>query len=195
MLLGLSVVKLTSRPLDSAVSQLVVDALGNTTIQYGPVPAEQAAPTEYCAWRGRRIRGEVHDENAWAMGSVAGHAGLFGKATAMVNLGKIWLADIQGANRLLPQWLAVEATRLQAKDGPVRRGLGWAVWSPDSDSPSQPLSRQAFGHTGFTGTSLYVDPERELVVACLTNEVYKGRKERRIGYFRVELHKRVVEAL
>jgi CubicO group peptidase (beta-lactamase class C family) len=195
MLLGLAIATLTARPLDAAVGRLVLDPLGNPAIPFGPVPAAQAAPTEYCAWRGRRIRGEVHDENAWAMGGVAGHAGLFGTAAAVASLGQAWLADCQGANRLLPQWLAAEATGLQAEDGVVRRGLGWAAWSPDPDSASHPLSRRTFGHTGFTGTSLYVDPERELVIACLTNEVYKGRQARQIGRLRVALHERVVEAL
>lgn len=195
MLLGQAITQLTTYPLDAVINQLVFIALGNPAIQYGPVPAGQAAPTEYCSWRARRMHGEVHDENAWALGGVAGHAGLFGTAAAVASFGQAWLADLQGANRLLPPWLAAQATGLQAQDGVVRRGLGWAFWSPDPDSPGSPLSRRSFGHTGFTGTSLYVDPERELVVACLTNEVYHGRKERRIGSFRVELHKRVVEAL
>ena len=130
---------------------------------------------------------------AWAGGPA--HAGLFGTAAAVARFGQAWLADCQGANCLLPLWLAREATSLQAEDGVLRRGLGWAVWSPDPDSAGHPLSRRAFGHTGFTGTSLYVDPQRELVVACLTNEIYKGRKQRKIGRFRVELHRRVVEAL
>jgi serine-type D-Ala-D-Ala carboxypeptidase len=195
MLLGQAIAQLTTHPLDAAINQLVFAALPNPAIQYGPVPAGQAAPTEYCDWRSRRMRGEVHDENAWALGGVAGHAGLFGTAAAVASFGQTWLADLQGANRLLPQWLAAQATGLQAEDGVVRRGLGWAAWSPDPDSPGHPLSRRSFGHTGFTGTSLYVDPERELVVACLTNEVSHGRNERRIGSFRVELHKRVVEAL
>lgn len=207
MLLGLAISRLMALPLNLAVARLVFDRLGNPAMRFGPVPAAQAAPTEACAWRGRRIQGEVHDENAWALGGAdtagagaAGHAGLFGTAAAVASLGQAWaaetsLADCQGENQLLPQWLAAEATSLQAEDGPVRRGLGWALWSPDPDSAGYPLSKRTFGHTGFTGTSLYVDPERELVIACLTNEVYRGRQERKIGPFRVALHERVVAAL
>jgi CubicO group peptidase (beta-lactamase class C family) len=195
MLLGRSIAQLTHKPLDSAVRQLVLEVLGDLPIQYGPAPAEHTAPTEICNWRNRRIHGEVHDENAWATGGVDGHAGLFSTAAALACFGQAWLADCVGMNQFLPQGLAVEATQLQAEYGAVRRGLGWVVWSPDPESPSHPLSRRAFGHTGFTGTSLFMDPARELVIACLTNEVYNGRKKRKISNFRVELHKRVVEAL
>jgi CubicO group peptidase (beta-lactamase class C family) len=179
------------RPLTSIIQSLVLDPLRLATIQFGPVAPECAAPTEFCQWRQRRIRGEVHDENAWALGGVAAHAGLFGPAAAVAGLGQVWLDILQGRSDFLPRSLAQEAVQLQVEDGPVRRGLGWALWSPSPESPSHPLSRSSFGHTGFTGTSLYIDPERELVVACLTNEVYNGRADRSIGPFRVRLHEEI----
>jgi CubicO group peptidase (beta-lactamase class C family) len=135
--------------------------------------------------------GEVHDENAFALGGVAAHAGLFGTADDVASLGQVWLDVLQGRSDFLPRDLAQEAVQLQAEDGDVRRGLGWALWSPLPESASHPLSRSSFGHTGFTGTSLYIDPERELVIACLTNEVYNGRIDRGIGAFRVRLHKEI----
>jgi CubicO group peptidase (beta-lactamase class C family) len=117
---------------------------------------------------------------------------LFGTANDVAALGQAWLDVLQGSSDFLPRTLAQEAVHLQAEDGNVRRGLGWALWSPSTGSTSQPLSRTSFGHTGFTGTSLYIDPERELVIACLTNEVYNGRVDRGIGPFRVKLHQEVV---
>jgi CubicO group peptidase (beta-lactamase class C family) len=122
---------------------------------------------------------------------VAAHAGLFGTAAAVAGLGQAWLDVLLGHSDFLPRSLAQEATNLQAEDGLVRRGLGWALWSSLPESASYPLSRSSFGHTGFTGTSLYIDPERELVVACLTNEVYNGRADRSIGPFRVRLHEEI----
>jgi len=84
-----------------------------------------------------------------------------------------------------------EMTRLQAQDGLTRRGLGWALWSPDPQASAYPLSERAYGHTGFTGTSLWVDPARALVVALLTNRVYYGRDAAGITALRPALHKAV----
>ena len=75
----------------------------------------------------------------------------------------------------------------------LRRGLGFALWSADPEASSNPFSPRAFGHTGFTGTCLWVDPERDLVVAFLTNEVYHGREGRGIGPLRVTLHRLIVQ--
>jgi CubicO group peptidase (beta-lactamase class C family) len=90
-------------------------------------------------------------------------------------------------------------TRLQAEDATTRRGLGFALWSPDPESSGNPFSERAFGHTGFTGTSLWIDPARDLVVACCTNRVYYGRDagatlEFQVA-FRVALHRAIVEAI
>jgi CubicO group peptidase (beta-lactamase class C family) len=195
IVLGWAMELLAERPLADIIQSHVLEPLGLAAVHFGPVPSERAAPTEYCQWRQRRIRGEVHDENAWALGGVAAHAGLFGTAAAVAGLGQAWLDVLQGHSDFLLRPLAQEAVQLQAEDGPVRRGLGWALWSPSPESASRPLSRSSFGHTGFTGTSLYVDPERELVITCLTNEVYHGRADRRIGEFRVRLHEEVIEEL
>jgi CubicO group peptidase (beta-lactamase class C family) len=197
ILLGWAIEQLTDQRLDQALTQLVLTPLHLSSLSpqssvlitsFGPLPPSQTAPTEYCPWRGRRMQGEVHDENAWAMGGIAGHAGLFGPASAVATLGQIWLDTLNGLSPFLPQPLAREATSRQAEAGAVRRGLGWALWSPDPDSPSYPLSASAFGHTGFTGVSLYIDPERQLVIACLTNDVYCGREKRSISSFRLALH-------
>jgi CubicO group peptidase (beta-lactamase class C family) len=201
ILLGWAIEQLTGERLDRALREWVLSPLDLTGIQYRPlretrndeaIDNEQCAPTEYCGWRGRRIQGEVHDENAWAIGGIAGHAGLFGSAAAVADLGQAWLASLNGTSDFLPQWLAQEATRQQAATDTVRRGLGWALWSADLAAAIYPLSRESFGHSGFTGTSLHIDPQRQLVISCLTNEVYFGRHNRTIASFRLALNELIV---
>jgi len=195
ILLAWALEQAAGQPLAAAIARLVTEPLRQDTTAYGPITPERTVPTEFCRWRGRRIRGEVHDENAYSLDGVAGHAGLFAAVGDVAELGQAWLDVLQGQSDFLPVELAREAIRLQAEDGPVRRGLGWALWSPSPESASHPLSQEAFGHTGFTGTSLYIDPARELVIACLTNEVYNGRENRLIGAFRLALHETVCEEI
>lgn len=191
MLLGFALEKLVGDPLDQIVHRCVTDPLGLTTVGYGPIPFESAAATEFSPHRNRRMRGEVHDENAWSLGGVAGHAGLFGSAEDLACFGEMYRRQ---GDPLLSSELVAEMTSLQAQEGAVRRGLGFALWSPDPEASSNPLSRSAFGHLGFTGTSLWIDPEREAVIACLTNRVYYGRdKGRAMDAFRVMLHRTVCE--
>jgi CubicO group peptidase (beta-lactamase class C family) len=95
---------------------------------------------------------------------------------------------------LRPETIA-EMTRLQAQFGDVRRGLGFALWSSDSEASSNPFSPATFGHTGFTGTCLWIDPTRDVVVALLTNEVYNGRENRGIADLRVRVHRAIVESV
>lgn len=133
-------------------------------------------PTELdSGWRKRRVWGEVHDENACGVGKVAGHAGLFAPAHKVALLGIRWL---KSAEMLTPH-LHRQATREHARTGDERRGLGWMIKSPVNSSAGERFSPDSYGHTGFTGTSLWIDPERELVVALLTNRVYYGRE--RVG--------------
>lgn len=190
MLLGWAIEAASGQRLDEAIDTLVLAPLGLCELRWGPVPPEGTVPTEFCDWRERRMRGEVHDENAWALHGIAGHAGLFGAAAAVAAFGQAWLDALRGARgALLPASIAQEAVSLQAADGSLRRGLGWALWSPDRDSVTHALSQRSFGHTGFTGTSLYVDPERDLVIACLTNHVFAGRETMgAIQPFRRALH-------
>ncbi len=200
ILLGWAIEALTGQPLDRALQALVLTPLGLTATGYrrrghaAPLAAGEVAATELCPWRGRRLRGEVHDENAWHLDGVAGHAGVFSTASDVAAFGQAWLDALRGqgplAARLGPE-LARQAVRLQAQAGPVRRGLGWALWSPAPRSVSNPLGPRAFGHTGFTGTSLFVDPDCDLVIAALTNRVYFGRRETAtaITDWRLALHR------
>ncbi|NPA90153.1 MAG: beta-lactamase family protein [Chloroflexi bacterium] len=200
ILLGWAVEALTGLPLDRAIQERVADPLGLTTLAYRPVGRTRFQPniaaTEVCAFRGRRMWGEVHDENAWALGGIAGHAGLFATVRDVAAFGQAWL-DRLGDRGTLPisGHLARQAVREQARENEVRRGWGWALRAPVPEGFTYPLGEQAFGHTGFTGTSLYIDPEREVVIAALTNRVYFGRDPQGITAWRRALHEEVSKGL
>jgi len=198
ILLGMAVEALTGEPLDRAVSRLVLEPCGLAATSYIQSEAKSAqdealcAPTEFCKWRGRRIAAEVHDENAWRLGGVSAHAGIFSTALDIASFGQTFLYS---ENTLLLPATITEMTRLQAACGSSRRGLGFALWSPDPEASSNPFSQAVFGHTGFTGTSLWIDPLRELVVAFLTNDVYYGRESRGIGALRVQIHRAIIQEI
>jgi CubicO group peptidase (beta-lactamase class C family) len=193
ILLGVAVSRLTGSPLDETIYQRVTQPLGLRAHFQPAAPLQSPkniAPTEFCKWRGRRIVGEVHDESAWRLGGVAGHAGMFAHAGDVAAFGQSFLDAA-----LLRRETIAEMTRLQAEFNDVRRGLGFALWSPDPEASSNPFSPSTFGHTGFTGTCLWIDPSRALVVALLTNDVYGGREGRGIADLRVKIHRAVVESV
>ncbi len=135
--------------------------------------------TECDDWRGR-VRGTVHDEKAALMGGVAGHAGMFGSAHDVAILCEAFLAPACGREwTMLPDELAREAISEQGSDPVLRRGLGWALKTSDENSCGTAMSSATFGHTGFTGTCVWADPERDLSVVLLTNAVYFGRNDLR----------------
>lgn len=188
MLLGFALARLSGQGrLDRAVAALVTEPLG-IAAHFCPTAEERTAiaPTEHCAWRDRRLVGEVHDENAAGLGGVAGHAGLFAGAADVCRLGRLFL---NGGEGLLSPELVAESVREQyaTADG-IRRGLGWQLHSDPNPTCSTAFSPAGFGHTGFTGTSLWCDPERELCVALLTNRVYHGRDAAGIVALRPEVH-------
>lgn len=199
ILLGMSVEKITGQHLDAVISGLVTRPLGLAHTCFLPVgedhPCVQAgniAPTEFCKWRNRRVVGEVHDESACRLGGIAGHAGIFSTAGDTARLGQMYLDS--GRPLLRPETVA-EMLRLQSEYQETRRGLGFALWCPDPEASSNPFSRDTFGHTGFTGTELWIDPQRRLVVSFLTNEVYNGREGRAIGTLRLKLHRAILVAV
>ena len=191
MLLGFAIEALAYAPLDVAIGRLVVNPLGLTRTAYRPAPSMSIAQTEVCRWRRRRLRGEVHDENAAALGGVAGHAGLFGTARDVARLGRCLL---EGGAPVLRRDTVSEMLAAQARDGDIRRGLGVSLWTPDPDTTGHPFGMGSFGHTGFTGTSLWVDPHRQLVVALLTNAVSRGRDDRGFWAARIAVHRAIVES-
>ncbi len=193
ILLGFALEKIARQPLDEIIRERVTGPLGLSSITYGPINCDNVAPTEFYVRLGKRMCGEVHDENAWGFGGIAGHAGLFGTARDVAALGEMFRRH--GAPLLKSATIA-EMTRLQSQEGATGRGIGFLLWSPDPTAPSHPLSEKSFGHFGFTGTSLWIDPTRELVAVCLTNRVYYGRNNAdALSAFRLAFHRTVCEII
>lgn len=134
--------------------------------------------TEDDGWRGR-VQGVVHDEKSYLMGGVAGHAGLFGTAADVAWLAEQYLGALHGRESIVEEAIAREATREQAADPVLRRGLGWALKTSDENSCGRYFSETSFGHTGFVGTCVWADPERDCNGVLLTNSVYFGRSDTR----------------
>lgn len=161
------------------LAQAMRDAFPSPTLGFRPSAARRGfiPATEEDDWRGR-VQGGVHDEKAHLMGGVAGHAGLFGTAADVAALTAIYLDAARGRDSLaLPRALALEAISEQAADPVLRRGLGWALKTSDDNSCGRSMSRDSFGHTGFVGTCVWADPQRDVQGVLLTNAVYFGRND------------------
>ncbi|GAB4518483.1 MAG: serine hydrolase domain-containing protein [Anaerolineae bacterium] len=200
MLLGETVARLYGGTLDAAVQALVLDPLKLTSVTYNPVrngrDRRMIPPTEHDpAWRGRRCWGEVHDENACGVGGVAGHAGLFGTAHDIASFGQAWLSK-DARLGIAPELMQAAIThQVGGEDGTFRIGYCWMLKAYEDSSAGVHFSQESFGHTGFTGTSLWVDPEKSLVVACLTNRVYPGREVPGIHALRQAVHSTLAEGI
>ena len=155
--------------------------------QEGSFSAEVVAP--------ETTAGEVDDDNAWAMGGVAGHAGLFGTSNALAAFGQAILEERGGAGRLASPGLWTPAFTRDPLTPNSERTLGFDTVSPGGSSAGQSMSSEAVGHLGFTGTSLWIDPARELVVALLTNRTLLGRDNLGIRSFRPRFHDAVAALL
>lgn len=155
-------------------------------------------PTEDCPWRGRRLRGEVHDDNAHAMGGISGHAGLFSTAHDVHLLAH---ALVAAYHRKKQGSLGLFDTRTvrQFLDWPHRpagstRVLGWDTPSPEGSSCGSGFGPHTVGHLGFTGTSLWIDLDRRFWVVLLTNRVFHGRERNPMKAFRPRLHEAATRA-
>jgi CubicO group peptidase (beta-lactamase class C family) len=152
------------------------------------------APTEYDAWRGRLLVGEVHDENAAALGGIAGHAGLFGTAAAVGSYARHLLQVLDGRNGVVRRTTLEEFITKRSDVPGSSRALGWDTMLPTSSCGSK-MSPRAFGHTGFTGTSLWIDPEKNVYVVLLTNRVHPTRENNAIKQVRPAVHDAVMSEL
>ncbi len=160
----------------------------------GVPDAALVAPTEDDPWRGRLLRGEVHDENAYALGGVAGHAGLFGTASAVSAVVGHWLDGYHGRSRILPSDLVKRFTARQGGVAGSSWALGWETPSAPSSSGKR-FSPASFGHLGYTGTSIWVDLTKELEVVLLSNRVHPTRRNETIKQFRPLIHDVIYEEL
>lgn len=157
--------------------------------------ADMIAPTQRCPWRKRVLCGEVDDENAFAMGGVAGHAGLFGSARDIDQLTNHLKAVARGEPGLLPRDLVEQMWTVDESVPGSTRTLGWDTPSRERSSAGTKMSRRSVGHLGFTGTSLWVDLERDLNVVLLSNRVHPSRDNDKLAEFRPRIHDLVVEAV
>jgi serine-type D-Ala-D-Ala carboxypeptidase len=181
IVLGMILERSTGRSSASVIADVAAE-LDARTLGYRPHVRESAEipATEEDAWRGR-VRGFVHDEKAYLMGGVAGHAGLFGSARDVALLAEAFLGPQHGRlTKLLPEELVRESLVKQAEDDFLGRGLGWMLAKGGENSCGAAMRPGTFGHTGFTGTCVWVDPSRDAQVAFLTNAVYFGRSDMRL---------------
>lgn len=206
--LGLLVEEVTGRSLERSLEESVYAPLGMTDTGFRPDSAllPRIAPTEVdTVFRDEHVRGAVHDENAYAMGGVAGHAGLFSSAGdlavfAQLLLNRGWASPRSAADTVrgprLVRLLQGATVERFTRPGPAdpARGLGWRT-AGGGGAGGSPFGPSAFGHAGFTGTSLWVDPERDLFVVLLTNRVNPTRAEKRHEALRRRVHRAVMDAV
>ncbi len=197
ILLGVLLEDAISLGLDAQFARLVHAIAPGAELAYGVRPEwrGRVAPSGVDPWRGVMVAGHVHDSNAAALGGVAGHAGLFGTAGAVGAFARWWMArltDAKAPTHGISTALATRAVSRGAVPG-SSRGLGWDTMLPTSSCGTR-MSSRAFGHTGFTGTSLWIDPARDLYVVCLTNRVHASDDADGIRRLRIALHDAVVDA-
>jgi len=194
IVLGELLARLAGEPLDRFCQREIFVPLGMHTARYCP-PAEwksEIPPTvDDREFRMRVIQGEVHDENASVMGGVSGHAGLFANALDVALFGHCMLSS--GSPIVSPETVRLFATR-QAEPAGTSRALGWDTPSSPSQS-GRYFSPSSFGHLGYTGTSLWCDPERQCAVVLLTNRTWPDRSTQQIKRVRPLVHDAVLEAL
>ncbi len=181
------------RPLELRATDFI-DISQNRTRRLEPV-REMFAPTSFCPLRKRWLIGEVDDENAYAMGGVAGHAGLFAPVKEVDRLAYELLRCYGGKSDLIPQRIVREFwSRDKAVTGSTW-ALGWDMPSAEYSSSGHHFSPATVGHLGFTGTSIWIEPEREIVVSLLTNRVHPRRDNQAIRELRPRIHDLVMQAL
>lgn len=182
--------------LDRYVAESIYNPLDLKTLFFLPVnnmpPDAEFAATEICPWRGILLEGVVHDDNAYSVGGIEGHAGLFGTAGDIFDLLMELMAVYQGS--VSTGVFNVDLTRLflslNTKNG---RALGFDTPSSKGSSCGRHFSKRTVGHLGFTGTSFWMDLDRAIVVILLTNRIHPSRNNNRIKAFRPALHDAVME--
>ena len=199
LVLQIVVETLSGRSLDRYAAEKIYRPLGLaadlffTSTRVSPPPRAFAA-TENCPWRGRVLKGHVHDDNAYSLGGVAGHAGLFGTATAAGDLLAALLTAYRrpsAAGVFDPDLVRVFFKRCPPSDW----ALGFDTPAESGSSSGQYFSPNTVGHLGFTGTSFWMDLDREIIVVLLTNRVHPTRVNEDIRAFRPMIHDLIMAAL
>ncbi|MBI2712656.1 MAG: beta-lactamase family protein [Bdellovibrio sp.] len=193
LLLGFLLESVVQTPLDEAVQRFVWNPMGITGASFRRVNCSasvgidlNAAATEECPWRGAVLQGQVHDDNCWAMGGYGGHAGAFGGVLDLAQFIRSIFGGFLSASVVEQMWRPISGTLLPS-DGNFRT-LGWDMPSPQGSSSGSLFSKRSVGHLGFTGTSLWIDPEARLGVILLSNRVHPNRENILIRKFRPKFH-------
>jgi CubicO group peptidase (beta-lactamase class C family) len=197
IVLGALIEAVSGERLDVFCQRRIYEPLGLERTRFNPVPftgeRRLYAATEQCPWREKVLWGEVHDGNAWAMGGVAGHAGLFAPASDVMRFGLAMLAAHRGESEIFSAELAQEFFRRQNLPEGSDWALGWDTPTPGHSTSGNLFTRDSVGHTGFTGTSLWIDLARGAVFVMLTNRVHLVSKRSRFE-LRPQVHDLVYEA-
>jgi CubicO group peptidase (beta-lactamase class C family) len=160
------------------------------------VAKEEFAATEECPWRKKVLQGEVHDDNAWTLGGYSGHAGLFSNAEEIFVMANMF-RDHYFGNR--SDFYKPKTVREFFKRQDIVKGsdwaLGWDTRAFEGSSAGKYFSRDSVGHTGFTGTSIWMDLEKDVIAILLSNRVHPKRDNDRIKQFRPVFHDAVMEEL
>lgn len=199
ILLGFIVENVSGQTLDAFLKENLFDPLGMTHTMYNPGPEwkDRVAATEVDgSWRGRLIVGEVHDENAAGLGGVAGHAGLFSTAEDLAKFAQMFLnlGSYNGVDILSPNTVLLMIQNHTFGLG-VRRGLGFDLKSATLSSAGDLMGGGTFGHLGFTGTSIWIDPSNQLATILLTNRVHPTRNATGITRVRPTFHNAVAASI
>jgi len=196
LLLGFCLEEITGLPLDQAVQRFLWNPMGLEDVFYERTVRsafrarnDEVAATEDCPWRKAIVQGQVHDDNTWAMGGYAGHAGAFGNARSVLTFGKKLLEGYFTREVTAEAW-----TRVKQPEG-CTRTPGWDTPSGDAPAFGKGFSRLSVGHLGFTGTSLWIDTVNGIVVTILTNRVHPLRENQKIKTFRGVFHEALAKDL
>jgi uncharacterized protein YbbC (DUF1343 family)/beta-glucosidase-like glycosyl hydrolase len=197
ILMGEVVQRVAGEPLAEFVKRRVFEPLGMADTGYLPAAEKlpRIAPTEDDPWRGYVVRGEVHDENAHAMGGIAPHAGLFSTAGDLARYAQMIVNGGVFEHRRIISRRVVEGFSRRSEVPGSERAIGWDTKSPERSSAGRFFSPKSFGHLGYTGTSLWIDPDRELFLILLTNRVHPTRENILIRKARPAVADAVVQAL
>jgi CubicO group peptidase (beta-lactamase class C family) len=194
IILGVALERLADEPLDAFCQREIFGPLGMTHTTFNPAPAlkDSIPPTaDDQNFRHRIIQGEVQDENASVLGGVAGHAGPFSTSE---DLAVFAHAMLSGGHPILRSSTVELFSRRESAPAGTSRALGWDTPSAPSQSGKY-FSSRSFGHLGYTGTSLWIDPERQLSIALLTNRTWPDCQNQAIKQVRPAFHDAVIEAL
>lgn len=195
--LGKIIEKVSGLTLDEFSKKEIFEPLDMNSTYFNPDDSIKkfCAPTEVDTyWRNKLLQGDVHDETAAMLGKVAGHAGLFSTAQDLAKfMSMIMNKGVYNDKRMIKEEIVELFTKKQSTQS--SRALGWDTKSEKGSSAGDLFSAGSFGHTGFTGTSIWADPERNLFVVFLTNRVYPSRENTKIISFRPKLHNLIIEVM